>query len=106
MALNIFSIYIKRLSLALGEISLSQLFDREEERIPAKSFTLLDLASRPWHGAEDTVSSETESFSQTPGTGNFARELMRQTALLHLRKFYKGAELENKLTDIEKALTF
>lgn len=106
LALNIFSLYIRRLSRALGSITLSELFDREEERVPPGSFTLFDLTTRPWHGTEAIKVSEIESFSRTPGTGNFARELVRLSALWHLRKSYSGAEFEIKLTELEKSLTF
>ncbi len=106
LALNIFGLYMRHLSRALGNIVLSELFDTEEDRIPPVSFMLFDLTTRPRHGAEDIELSDIESFSRAPGTGNFARDIMRQNALRHIRKLYAGAELERKLSKIEKSLSF
>ncbi len=105
MAINIFGLYVKRLTRALGGIPLSELFDSEEERFPKKSFKLIEVCIRPWHRAEDTVFLEIESFTRAPGTGKFTRELVKQNALWHLRKLYSSTELESKLSELEKSLS-
>ena len=51
-------------------------------------------------------SMQSADAASAPGTGNFARELMRQCAFWHLRKFYAGTELEAKLSELDKLLTF
>lgn len=105
LAMNIFGLYVRHLTRALGSIAPSELFDREQGNIPKKSSTLFELCATLARGEEDAVFSEIESFSRATGTGKFARELVRKIALLRLCGSRSGTELESKLAELEQRLT-
>lgn len=105
LSLSLFGHYLRRLSLAFGDVTLSDIFAQDEDPTPGGLFELFNLAARPWPGHEGISYAEIESLTSAPGAGEFARELLRQRALMHLRVFYTGTEYERKLSELEAVLT-
>ena len=104
LALSIFTVYSLMLSDALGQSSLSQVLTDENDRIPALTFSLFDLASRPARGDYAPAASEVERLLSETKTLRFARELIRRTALARLQRFYSGSELDEKISALEAVL--
>jgi len=104
LARNIFSHYISRLSLALGNVSLSITKESIEDRVPPQSFELFELLAIPWR-EEGGISYDEIEMLIGALSGPFPRELIRQRGVSYIRKFYPAAEQEEKIAELEKALS-